>query len=63
MEHYYVVTDKYDPGSEHDTWEEAADYLRDLRRQGLDGYILGPGLNFEPDMEGFRYSEVESWRP
>lgn len=33
---YYVVLDREDPGSEHDTWEEAARVLDEQRKK------LGP---------------------
>lgn len=57
---YYVVSDAQDPGSEFDTWSEAAAYLNEMRRKypdaWQDGRILGPGCeDFDAEYHDSHY--------
>ncbi len=50
---YYVVADRDCPGSEHDTWEEAAVVLHELKKKGLmDARILCPPDYLYYDQDG-----------
>lgn len=43
MDKYYVITDEHDPGSEHQSYDEAVEVCRDLRGQGFaEPKIVGP---------------------
>ncbi len=56
--HYYVVEDADDPGTEFDTYQEACDYLNELRLKYpdsdvCDARILGPGSYYAEDFDGY----------
>lgn len=50
MNHFYVVTSTDDPGSIHDSLEEAQKVLKDLEKEGYKPIIFGPEMsNQYPD--------------
>jgi hypothetical protein len=64
MAKYYVVVDREDPGSEHDSLEEAMEVLRALRaKYGRlpDARIISDDLRSEDENGAFRrkYPEIK----
>jgi hypothetical protein len=47
---FFVVADREDPGSEHDTFEEAQGVVRDLRAKGFKDAII---LTDEPQADSW----------
>lgn len=43
MEKWFVIMDEFDVGVEFDSWEEASEYIRELR--DANARIVGPGCD------------------
>lgn len=58
MKKWYVITAMDDPGSEFESWEEAAAYHNELERKGAEPIIIGPGCD-----PGCDSNNGPSWAP
>jgi hypothetical protein len=51
---YYVITGPEDPGSEHETYEEAREVCVELQKYGT-AWILGPDIGYYDPEDYDRY--------